>query len=250
MTVPKLTIGQLADHVGMTPRAIRFYHSQGLLPEPGRDASGYRRYDAAAVVDLIRIKTLAEAGVPLARIGELLRATPAEFSNAVASIDKSLRDKVTELEAHRRRLAELTQGERLFLPDEIVELLDDLRAMGVSERTVTVERDGWILSIAISPGPARKWAEQKRAALADPEFRALYVECDLAFDWPPDDPRLGQLATRMAVWSAKNAGAPPSSSEEEEGEAADVSVIVQLLTADIEASSAAWRRLRGTAPGS
>ena len=71
-----LTIGQLADYAGVTVRAVRHYHQRGLLAEPARDASGYRRYDANAVVDLIRIKTLADAGVPLARIEELLAAGP------------------------------------------------------------------------------------------------------------------------------------------------------------------------------
>src|SRR5258708_5414981 len=62
-----LTIGQLADYVGVTVRAIRHYHQRGLIPAPGRDASGYRRYDANAVIGLIRIKALADAAVPLAR---------------------------------------------------------------------------------------------------------------------------------------------------------------------------------------
>ncbi|HYK31487.1 MAG TPA: MerR family transcriptional regulator, partial [Streptosporangiaceae bacterium] len=53
----KLTIGQVADYVGVTIRAIRHYHQRGLLAEPERDYSGYRRYDANAVVDLIKIKT-------------------------------------------------------------------------------------------------------------------------------------------------------------------------------------------------
>ncbi len=57
-----LTIGQLAAYTGVTVRAIRHYHQRGLLAEPARDSSGYRRYDGPAVVDLIRIKTLAEAG--------------------------------------------------------------------------------------------------------------------------------------------------------------------------------------------
>src|SRR5919202_556228 len=61
-----LTIGHLASYAGVTVRAVRHYHQIGLLPEPERDASGYRTYDAAAVVRLIRIRTLAEAGVPLA----------------------------------------------------------------------------------------------------------------------------------------------------------------------------------------
>ena len=54
-----LTIGQLASYAGVTIRAVRHYHHIGLLPEPERDASGYRTYDAAAVVRLIRIRTLA-----------------------------------------------------------------------------------------------------------------------------------------------------------------------------------------------
>lgn len=62
-----LTISELASYAGVTVRAVRHYHAKGLLPEPHRDHSGYRGYDAGAVVELIRIRTLAEAGVPLAR---------------------------------------------------------------------------------------------------------------------------------------------------------------------------------------
>ena len=50
-----LTISQLAAYAGVTVRAVRHYHQVGLLPEPDRDASGYRSYDAAAVIALIRI---------------------------------------------------------------------------------------------------------------------------------------------------------------------------------------------------
>jgi DNA-binding transcriptional MerR regulator len=88
-------------------RAIRHYHQRGLLAEPDRDASGYRRYDAQAVVDLIRIKTLTDAGVPLARVQDLLGADPAEFAAAIAEIDQALREKIRDLTRHRRRIAEL-----------------------------------------------------------------------------------------------------------------------------------------------
>ena len=74
-----LTIGQLASYAGVTVRAVRHYHAKGLLPEPERDHSGYRRYDAHAVVELIKIRTLADAGVPLARVRELLDADEEEF---------------------------------------------------------------------------------------------------------------------------------------------------------------------------
>src|SRR5262249_30721537 len=81
-----LTIGQLAAYAGVTPRAVRHYHQIGLLPEPERNFSGYRSYGARDVVELIRIRTLAEAGVPLARVQELLEAGDEEFSEAVADI--------------------------------------------------------------------------------------------------------------------------------------------------------------------
>ena len=77
-----LTIGQLAAYAGVTVRAVRHYHQVGLLPEPERDASGYRRYGATAVVSLIKIRTLANAGVPLSQIGQLLEADAPAFAEA------------------------------------------------------------------------------------------------------------------------------------------------------------------------
>src|SRR6266516_1707500 len=135
-----LTIGQLAEYVGVTVRAIRHYHQRGLLAEPARDSAGYRRYDAQAVLDLIRIKILADAGVPLARIDELLGAGPEQLGKSVAEIDAALERQIRELEHRRRRIADLAGGERMFLPAELVGYLDDLRAAGVRERTVQTER--------------------------------------------------------------------------------------------------------------
>ena len=88
-----LTIGQLASYAGVTVRAVRHYHAKGLLPEPERDHSGYRRYDAKAVVDLIKIRTLATAGVPLARVQELLHADEDEFAASVDELDRQLRQR-------------------------------------------------------------------------------------------------------------------------------------------------------------
>lgn len=48
----------------MLTKTIRVYHDKGLLPEPSHDSSGYRRYTAQHAIDLIKIRTLAEAGVP------------------------------------------------------------------------------------------------------------------------------------------------------------------------------------------
>jgi len=156
--------------------------SFGLLAEPARDASGYRRYGAQAVVDLVRIKTLAEADVPLARIAEILAASPGDFAGAVEGIDRALGSQIRELRHRRRRLAQLTQGEHLYLPEEVVAILEAERAMGVSERTVGVERDAWILVAALSPELVPAWAAEKARQFSDPAFRRVYLACDAAYD--------------------------------------------------------------------
>lgn len=195
-----LTISQLADYVGVTVRAVRHYHQRGLLAEPPRDASGYRSYDAQAVIDLIRIRTLAAAGVPLARVEELLGADPEQFARAADRIDRDLAVKIRELTEHRERIAALVAGERLFLPPEAVEYLDELRALGLSARTVQVERDGWIMLAATFPDGVAAWIAEKHRNLADPEFQRMYRRYDEAADWDPDDPRLQELADDMIAY--------------------------------------------------
>lgn len=170
-----LTIGELASYAGVTVRAVRHYHARGLLPEPQRDHSGYRRYDAGAVVDLIRIRTLAEAGVPLARVRELLQADEEEFAAAVADIDKRLRAEIRERQRNRERIARLAHGNHLALPPEVVEYLDRLRALGVDERIVRVERDGWIPLAALSPERVPEWMARKRERIADPQLLGFYL---------------------------------------------------------------------------
>src|SRR5690348_9969621 len=140
-----LTISQLAEYAGVTVRAVRHYHAKGLLPEPERDQSGYRRYDAAAVVQLIRIRTLADAGVPLSRVGELLTASAAEFATAVDDIDRRLAAEIRERQTHRVRIKQLAAGDSLALPPEAVAYLDRLRRLDIPERAIELERDAWIL---------------------------------------------------------------------------------------------------------
>lgn len=199
----KLTIGQVADYVGVTIRAVRHYHQRGLLPEPERDFSGYRRYGADAVVDLIKIKTLAEAGVPLGRIKDLLQAAPDEFAGAVSQIDAGLGARIRDLQEQRSRIAGLVGGDTLFLPAKITELLDGLRAIGVSDRTIQIERDGWILLAARYRDAASDAAHEKFKALADPAFREIYLAYDQAADADPADPRLEQIADLILAFAAR-----------------------------------------------
>jgi DNA-binding transcriptional MerR regulator len=195
-----LTIGQLAAYAGVTVRAVRHYHHIGLLPEPERDASGYRRYGAMAVVSLIKIRTLANAGVPLSQIAELLQADAAAFADAVRRIDDQLRDEVERLEASRKQIAQLAAGDSLLVPPEVAGYLDRLRQIGASERIVAGERDGWILVAARWPDQIREWIPGKLAELEDPRMVRLYrVLSEITeSDGGDDDPRLAEAADILA----------------------------------------------------
>jgi len=182
------------------------------------------------------VKALADAGVPLARIRELLAAPPAEFAAAVAEIDESLRRRADEIRRTRRRIAQLQAGDRLFVSPEVAAYLERLQALGIGERTVGLEREIWILLQAVSPDRAAEWAADKLAAIEDPSFQSLYRDYDAAFDWSPDDPRLPELAARTRDWfesrSPEAATAPPPDP-----------TITRLAAASVSAYSPAWTRL-------
>ncbi|MGW4769998.1 MerR family transcriptional regulator [Nocardia sp. NPDC004278] len=204
-----ITIGRLADYAGVTTKAIRHYHERGLLAEPDRDSSGYRRYTAQHAIDLVKIRTLAEAGVPLARIKGLLDADPDALTTAIAEIDHNLEDRIAQLRRTREHLAQLRGGDRLFVSPDVGDYLDDLRELGISEHRIQLERDGWILMQTASPEDAASWLAEKRELITHPEVRALYLDYDAAYNWSPTDPRLPALAERTRTWFATH----PTNSE-------------------------------------
>jgi DNA-binding transcriptional MerR regulator len=195
-----LTIGELASYAGVSARTVRHYHAIGLLPEPERDHSGYRRYDAAAVVELVRIRTLAEAGVPLSRVQELLVADEAEFAAAVDDVDRRLRAEIRERQVHRERIAQLAAGESLALPPETVAYLSRMRELGFRERLIEIERDSWILIAAQMPEATADLMAIKHAQLEHEPLRQLYLDIGELVDCAPDDPRLPDLADRVAAF--------------------------------------------------
>jgi DNA-binding transcriptional MerR regulator len=238
-----ITIGQLADYAGVTIKAVRHYHRRGLLDEPPRDSSGYRRYTAVNALRLVKIKTLADAGVPLARVKELLDAGPDTFAEAIADIDRTLRDRAEDIQRTRERLARLHPGDRLFVSKEAADYLDRLRELGVSERALRMERDGWILMQAVSPAQAAGWLAEKLDAISDPEFLAIYLDFDAAFGWSPDDPRLDPLAERSRRWLAgRRRRSDPGPRQTRDQQTRDQTIA--RLAADLAGpSSPAWDRL-------
>jgi len=235
-----ITISQLARYADVTVKTIRVYHAKGLLPEPERDASGYRRYTARHAIDLINIRTLAEAGVPLARIRELRAAPDADLHAALREIDAELTDRIRRLRRTRERLRSLASGEADLLPAGVSAYLARQRELGFSERWLALQADLWVLVFATAPPEtAAELLQDQARSLDDPAQRQIFLDYDRAHDLDPDDPAIAALAERMVRATRARYGA-----EELPGQdAASESDIPALIQQAVNASSPAWRRL-------
>ena len=91
---------------------------------------------------------------------------------------------------------------------------------------------------SVAPKEAANWIADKRDAIGDPEFRAIYLEYDAAFDRSPDDPRLYALADRTERWMAHRPATSPGGAKPVQDP-----VIAQLVATSAGVSSPAWDRL-------
>lgn len=236
------TIGQAARFAGLTARAIRHYHAEGLLPEPPRDRSGYRQYTARDISVLIRIRTLAAAGVPLSRVKALMDADEAEFGQALAEIDVQLRRRIRELRGHRAAIRALASGDGLVLPPAVVSLLDQLRTLGVSEVLLDIERDSWIVVSAQYPAQVQQWAQEKLSLMHSPEFQWMYRTFDEVRDLDPDDPRIEQVFQEYLQHISDPGRTPDDPGQPDPGVRTDP-VLGEVLAALTTSGSPAWARL-------
>jgi DNA-binding transcriptional MerR regulator len=112
-------IGELSRRTGLSVKTIRYYSDVGLVPEAERTASGYRRYDAAAVVRLEFVRTLRELGLDIATIrrvldsGEDLTRVAAAHAEALGAQIRVLRLRRAALRALARREPTLTEVDRM-----------------------------------------------------------------------------------------------------------------------------------------
>ncbi|MCL4757876.1 MAG: Cd(II)/Pb(II)-responsive transcriptional regulator [Rhodocyclaceae bacterium] len=67
-----MRIGELARATGVEIETVRYYEKSGLLPEPARQANGYRAYSARHLERLAFIRHCRALDMPLADIARLL----------------------------------------------------------------------------------------------------------------------------------------------------------------------------------
>ena len=98
----RMHIGDLARHIGASPRALRHYEQQGLLA-PSREDNGYRVYDEIEVVRAANIKDLLDVGLTTADIQRYLDGGCLDYP-----LSETLRCS-GELETAQHRLGSLDQ---------------------------------------------------------------------------------------------------------------------------------------------
>jgi redox-sensitive transcriptional activator SoxR len=98
----ELTIGEVARRAGVSPSAIRYYESVGLV-EPERRSGGRRLYGELAIERLALISFAKEMGFSLDEVRQLLAGFPEE-TPAGARWTELATSKLAELEAESQRI--------------------------------------------------------------------------------------------------------------------------------------------------
>lgn len=188
-----MRIGQLADAAQTTPRTVRHYHRLGLLREADRRANGYREYTMDDVVRLVRIRWLAERGVPLGSIAALFSAD--ESDEGMSDTVADLRALIGSVEAEQAKLARRHGGLTAMLADAengrpisalpagvaraLTHAIDTAQSTAVR---VALERERDLLEVlAMTGNLPEEFLLSYASAIADDKARPIYLA--LLSDW-------------------------------------------------------------------
>jgi MerR family mercuric resistance operon transcriptional regulator len=109
----ELTIGRLADEAGVNVETIRYYQRRGLMDEPDRPRTGYRRYARDAVKRVRFIKRAQVLGFTLEEVASLLELDQAracaETRELAAHKLQVIAEKLADLKAMRKALTALVR---------------------------------------------------------------------------------------------------------------------------------------------
>ncbi|MDT0435101.1 MerR family transcriptional regulator [Streptomyces sp. NPDC005840] len=204
-----MRIGELAATVGVTPRTVRHYHHEGLLPEPDRLANGYRDYTLRHAVALARIRRLTELGLGLAEVRDVLADdTGRDLVEVLEELDQDLARQETAIRDRRARLRALLDSDGP-LPDD-APLSPELAALFARTAppagSPSAARDREMLALidtGAAPEDRRRLLARLSAVVASPASMALTTEAYAVLDAlagaDPADPRVDEAARRLAA---------------------------------------------------
>ncbi|MGW4895788.1 helix-turn-helix domain-containing protein [Kitasatospora sp. NPDC004240] len=169
-TAQSWSIGELAEHAGVTVKTVRYYSDQGLLPEATRSAGGHRRYDSGSLDRLRMIRSLRTLDLPVPEVERALEREDA-LEDVLA---RQLRELGSQLSALRWREAAL-------------QLVHDSPP---EERPERLRLIGSISTPPDTTAMARFWRRTLPLRLPPRLLSAILEE---AVPQPPADPTPGQV---------------------------------------------------------
>ena len=172
----------MADLAGTTTRTVRYYHRLGLLPVPPVVA-GRRDYGIEHLARLLRIRWLAESGIPLAKSAPILPDEPAQGRSAIEAdllaTRAQIEARIEVLHHQRSRIDELVarvrSGEALSpLPIVLERFYDHIEGLVEDPATLSIIHTDrrMVLALAISgliPASLGPYIE----GLSDQDHRAV-----------------------------------------------------------------------------
>ncbi|WP_150460876.1 MerR family transcriptional regulator [Nesterenkonia ebinurensis] len=199
-----MRIGELAEIVGVSTRTVRHYHHEGLMPEPARDSSGYRRYTVSDLAQLIRVRRLRDIGCSVDDIRRVTTGEPTlSLRDVLQQLDEDLAGQQRVLDTMRERIQQLLAGPDL--EDAVAsggpasrDVFSQLKELGAEGPAYHTDR---AMMAAVPETDAQNWAEAWSQIMDDPEaaeaLAFCYAEFDALISADPEDPKIPALADRI-----------------------------------------------------
>lgn len=172
-----MRISAVARAAGVSTRTVRFYHQLGVLPEPDRRSNGYRDYSFEDLTRLMRLRWLADSGLPLAAAGT---GAGHDLLDDVEEALTGLRARREELARQEQLLADLRDnllaGQRLSpLPADLNQLFEGLLqdASPAERQVLLLEREA-LETVALT-GTDAELMDRYAAVLSAPDATTVLL---------------------------------------------------------------------------
>ena len=106
---PSLTIGKLADKLGINLETIRFYQREGLIKEPAKRNNGFRYYSDDHLAKITFILKAKELGFTLSEIKEFLQIN-SQRKASCADVTLKVNQKLSEIDKKIEDLNKIKSG--------------------------------------------------------------------------------------------------------------------------------------------
>lgn len=123
-----MTIGKLANAVGISVETIRFYQRQGLLIQPERPLNGFRQYPESTISRLKFIINAKGLGFTLSEIRSLdeLSFSCRVFHKLASSKLEAINNEINKLQTIENKLADIINSCNPDCEDELCAVIEKM----------------------------------------------------------------------------------------------------------------------------